>query len=285
MKARACILFVMMAGLIFASVADAKAGIFEHKRIKGSGQLSTETHDLDNLRGVINTTWGELEIRIGAEQGLEAEMEDNLHEHLVLDVDDGILKIRFAKGLHIKPRKSMRMKLTLGELEYVALTGSGDLSAENLQCRDLALKLTGSGDISINRLEAREVDARLTGSGNLTLAALDARSVDLLLSGSGDVDAPDLKADELAVSLSGSGDSSLSGRTKEQELRISGSGDYHGGKLASDLASVRVTGSGYARLDVSEQLEVFISGSGDVRVSGRPEISKRITGSGDLRQI
>ncbi len=267
--------------LLAFGITGAEAG-FKVKRVKGSGHLSSEVHEFKNLRGVVNGTWGDIELTLGDENRLEVTMEDNFHEYLDLDVRGGVLKIRFEKGVRIKSRKPMTMKLTLSSLETAVLSGSGDLEAEDLVCEDLELKLSGSGDVAIEGLRARSLDATLTGSGDLALRRADLGDASLSLTGSGDLVARKLEAGNCEVSITGSGDIRVGGKADALRLRLSGSGDADAGKLRCGSAQVRITGSGSGHVQVTDRLKATLTGSGDLRYSGDPRVSRQVTGSGDL---
>lgn len=281
MRGKAILVTAIAVAAMAFGFASAEAG-FKKTSIKGSGHLSEEIHEFKNLRGVVNATWGDIDLQIGDENRLEVTMEDNLHQYLELDVDRGILKIRFRKGIRLKTRKPMTMKLTLGELEKAVLTGSGDMEAEDLVCEDLEITLSGSGDVDFDRLRARTLDATLTGSGDFDMRDVELGRASMLLSGSGDLEMRELKAEACEMRVTGSGDIAASGEVDDLKMTLTGSGDANAGKLRCENAVVKLSGSGDGRLEVTGTLTARLTGSGNFRYHGDPEVNKRVTGSGDL---
>ena len=236
------------------------------QRIVGSGHTGERSLDLDGIRGVLNTTPGDLEIRQGDAERLVISADDNLLDAVETNVEDGILTRRFRSKFNVRIRTHLRFTLTVKALEEIAITGSGDTHAETLDCPRLAVRLSGSGDVDLDALRSRRVELRLSGSGDVRVAELDAEDVETRLSGSGNVE--------------------LRGKAGEQTLRISGSGNYSAERLGSRNARVSITGSGDGRVNVTDALEVSISGSGDLRYSGDPRVSTHhLSGSGSLDRI
>ena len=122
----------------------------------------------------------------------------------------------------------------------------------------------------------------MSGSGKITAPDIDNDAIGLQLSGSGSIVFEHLTADRFAVEIGGSGRVTVQGDVEAQHVVMSGSGQYEAEKLVSDFAHVKMSGSGNAHVSVSDDLNVEISGSGRVSYAGYPDISKRISGSGAL---
>jgi len=244
MKKRALpLLAVLAAGLVCLPAADSAAG---SKKVRGRGPVVSRTMDLDDVDAVVHEISGTLIIEQGRDEKLVVEAEQNLHEYLDIRQRGGTLRIGSRRRVDLRPTEPVRFRLTVRNLEEIALNGSGDVEADGLDVPELELDLRGSGDV--------------------TLA--------------------DLAAGTLDVSISGSGDVEVDGRVDAQRIRISGSGDYDAVGLRSEAASAAVSGSGSIAIWVRETLEAAISGSGDIRYRGEPRLRRRsVSGSGDIEPI
>jgi len=129
-------------------------------------------------------------------------------------------------------------------IESLALLGSGDLMADTVQGKMLAVSIAASGDVKINKLDV----------------------------------------DVLGVSIAGSGDFAAAGRAAEQGFSIAGSGDINAADLVGQTVKVRIAGSGDVRVHAEQLLDVSVAGSGDVIYRGAPVLRKSIAGSGDVRR-
>lgn len=272
MKGRGPIVLVVLAlalsalgcvccGLDFATVRLGEVGA-----VRGSGDVVEQVREVSDFSGVELAGIGDLTIRMGDEESLRIEAEDNLLEYIETEVRGGTLRIQTRQGVTLRSQRSIRYYLTARELDRILISGSGDVEASGLK----------AGRFSIT----------ISGSGNLALGELDADALSVKISGSGDIDVDDLHSGTLEVSILGSGNLGIrGGQVERQTITISGSGDYQARGLESAEAQVSIPGSGAVTLQVRDYLKVGISGSGDVRYVGSPRVDKSVSGSGDVRQI
>jgi len=142
--------------------------------------------------------------------------------------------------------RSVKIYITVRELESVSVSGSGNLIGEEIIESDfLELKVSGSGSIKLSA-KTSEMEATITGSGNIQ----------------------------------------LEGQTEYNDVVISGSGKLRAENLEADRYSIRISGSGSCRIHVNSSLDVRISGSGNVRYSGNPDkVNSKSTGSGSIKKV
>ena len=161
-------------------------------------------------------------------------------------VENGALKIR--KRDHEwswSGSSNVRAFVTVRELDGVAISGSGGVSAPSLRTDKLNLAISGSGDMRIGTLTATKVD----------------------------------------VSVSGSGDVSVAGKAESISGSIAGSGSLKAAKLETDKASISIAGSGDATLWTRTSLSAHIAGSGDLRYYGDPALRSSVAGSGRVKRL
>lgn len=127
------------------------------------------------------------------------------------------------------------------------VTGSGDITARNIECADLTSSVAGSGDIKLGSIAANQAKVSLAGSGDWTARRIVAENLEVSVAGSGDVSISDVDIEnELSVSVAGSGDVRISGSTRNAVARVIGSGDITG-NLSFRHISKSKTGSGSIR--------------------------------------
>lgn len=216
--------------------------------IKGSGNVINEARDVGNFKRVSLSGSGQLIITQGNEDSLTVEGEDNIMPRIKTEVKGETLSLSYERDSwweKVRPTRPIKFKLKMIDITGVNLSGSGSISASNINTKDLEVDISGSGNVIIDRLVA----------------------------------------EGLAVNLSGSGNFTFSGEVIKQEIRISGSGKYHAPELESQTVRVRISGSGKATVRASQRLDVKISGSAKVKYYGNPRLITDISGSGSVNSL
>ena len=96
----------------------------QRKRIKGSGVVTKETRDLKNFTGVKTGTSIDIYLTQGNKFEVVVEADDNIIEHIVTEVDDGVLKVYFDKVSIIRAEKKV-VHVTMKEIRLY----------KSIQCR------------------------------------------------------------------------------------------------------------------------------------------------------
>ncbi len=214
--------------------------------VTGSGHVVSETRPASDFNRVELEGSGNVVLTQGSEEGLKVEAEDNLMRYLRTEVRGHTLYLGFRDNVDseiIVPTRPVKFYVNLKTLEGLKISGSGNMTANELQAGQLALDVTGSGDIVIDSLTAQTVESNISGSGKVQLGQ---------------------------------------GTVPEQRVEIGGSGNYQGEKLAGQAVTVKISGSGNATVRAEETLEARITGSGDIRYYGTPRVTETITGSGHV---
>ncbi len=230
--------------LIAFSIQTADAQWWSNKKVKGNGEMISETRNVGSYDHVSLEGNMDVELVAGKEGKLTVEAESNLMEYIVTEVSGGNLKISVEKGINLNPsRQGIRITVPFETLDGLSLTGSGDMRTSNpITAGDFDLRLTGSGDMKIH-VEAQSVTAKITGSGDITMR----------------------------------------GKTNDFKCTVTGSGDFKAYDFQARSADASVLGSGDIQLQASENLKARVSGSGDIRYRGNPEKENfKTTGSGSV---
>jgi hypothetical protein len=120
---------------------------------------------------------------------------------------------------------------------------------------------------ALRRVEARDVcRVRLEGPSSGGAVALD-------LSAASSVEG-DLSASAIALRLSGASRADLAGATDQLDLDASGASRADLGDLAAIRAVVTLDGASWARVRVSEWLDVVASGASTLRYIGHPRLGR-----------
>lgn len=230
---------LILATLLFTAITNA-----QWKKIKGNGNMTTETRTTSDYEGIKCAGSFDYILVNGAEGNITIEGEENLIAYIVTEVKDNHLIVKTKNGVNLKTSFNKGIKITIPfkDISKVSLSGSGDLWNEDpINATNFDVALSGSGDIILN-----------------------------------------VNTTSTTASISGSGDLKLKGNTTNLEARVSGSGDFHGLELESNNTDVAVAGSGDAKVVSKETLKARVAGSGDIVYVGNPKMDTKVAGSGRI---
>lgn len=200
-------------------------------------ERSVSPFDRVIVHGIVDVT-----IAQGAREQVFVTAEPRLMPNVVTRVEQRTLIIETSGG--VKTQKTLRVDVTVRELQHL----EGD----------------GSADVSIDKLRASALNIELAGSAG--------------------VKATKLALDSLKLRLSGSATAQLGGSTGSQLVQIKGSADYRGEALDSASARVSASGSANAVVKVRESLDADVSGSSDLTYYGNPRVRKSVSDSASVEQ-
>lgn len=214
-----------------------------NNKVVGNGNITTQninTGSYDEIKAV-----GSMDIHLmnGSEGKITVTTDENLHEYLEIEENNGVLTIKTKQNYYLKSKKGIHVNVPVSDLSAIQLVGSGDIDTKDtIKADQIKIDVTGSGDVSIN-LQALQVVSTVTGSGEIT----------------------------------------LEGSTEQLDVTVTGSGDFNGFGLTSKSTEVRVNGSGDAEVVATDNIKARVSGSGDIIYKGNPEKSDtKASGSGDI---
>jgi hypothetical protein len=215
-------------------------------RVTGSGNVVTETRDVESYEKVIFTSEGRVVHGAAPDGTIEIETDDNLLEVIETSVSGSTLTIGTRSGVDIDPSTAPVFRLGCPQLSRASLSGAGII--------DLA-ECTADG------------------------------SVELDMSGTGQIIATQIDSDDVRVSVSGTGDIEAGGRADDLGVDLSGLGEFRGEGLESRHVQIDLSGVGTATVWATDTLDVDISGDGVVRYLGSPQVSQTITGVGTVDSL
>ena len=226
--------------VLFSTNATAQWG--KNKKIKGNGNMTTDTRSTSDYDGV--SAVGPMDVFLvkGSEGEIRIEADSNFMEYIEVETDGDMLVVKVKKGYSLSSKNPIKVTVPFNSISEVKLVGSGDVMTKDT-------------------INSNSFEASLTGSGDVVL---------------------DVDSNETTIRLTGSGDMELSGSAGELEMKLSGSGDIDADDFKATNAEVYVSGSGDINVNVSGNLKARVNGSGDINYSGNPTVDKKVSGSGDI---
>ncbi len=251
-------------GLILALTASVLMS--SCKKIDASKGTPVENSvSLSGFSGIDLAMSANLTYTEGNETSITVKSTEKIFEKMNIEVDNGILEFDFKNGYIIKNADQIEIIVTAPDVNSVYLSGSG--------------KLDATFDALITKSKA---NISVSGSGNLTANNITATNLDISISGSGALNGRNLLATTSEVSISGSGNVELEGSASTNDIRVSGSGSFNGYNYIADDTSIKVSGSGLGKVTANKSLDINISGSGSVFYKGTAVVSQSVTGSGSV---
>lgn len=253
--------------------------------VRGSGELISKNRPVSGVSRVNYTAPGRLEIKLGEQEGLVVEAEENIVPLLKTEVAGETLNISVSEDTSIQPGKPIKFTLTVERLARVELSGSGDVIVPDLSGELITIILNGSGNVAAGDLKAGPgVTIESEGSGKITTGELKADFIKIFSGASGGIKIGRVDGNVVETVMEGSGNIViLGGRVLGQGLTVRGSGKYTAGSLRATEARVELSGSGNATVRAKDKILAKIAGDGNLLYFGQPEVEKQITGSGEVK--
>ena len=193
--------------------------------IRGNGNITQQNFPLNDFKTVsVSGDWT-VEITQNVTFSVTVDADRNLFDYLGIRVDGSHnLHIGFKKGYaisnaHCKASITMPVLTQLtasgsitgeiksfnnmsGEAMSIAISGSGDITANAINVKNLALEISGSGDFKATGA-AQTFTGSISGSGNIKAVGLKTEKANISISGSGSAEV--WVTDSLTADISGSG--------------------------------------------------------------------------------
>jgi hypothetical protein len=192
--------------------------------VQGSGHAASETRHVAPFDELDLAGSNNVVVRSGDKQSVVVRGDDNLLSMVTTRVQDGRLAIGTPGSFSTKA--PMRVEITVPSLQALTLSGSGIITAADLQARHLTVRLAGSGVVRATGAVTR-LDVVLTGSGDVELGQLVARHARAAIEASGRIVVQ--ATDSLDATVRGSGVILYSGGPERVTRNVSGSGAIVGG--------------------------------------------------------
>ncbi|MCL2566442.1 MAG: DUF2807 domain-containing protein [Defluviitaleaceae bacterium] len=174
---------------------------------------------------------------------LTVNMQENLFEHLEVDVRSNTLHVRSTRTFNTTPSNRPHISIYAPALSAISFAGAVD---------------TVDWD-------------HITGQ-SFTIDAAGAANVEL-----------SLNVENLEISIAGASDVKLTGTADTADISIAGASSVSALELFTRDAAVSIAGAGNVDIAVSEHLDASIAGAGRIRYLGDPAVSRSIAGVGTIR--
>ncbi len=189
--------------MIIASILIFPGGLYAQEA--GNKKVVVENRDLPAFRSVIAGGAVKVYLKLGGEQEVRVETDENLLDNLKTYVDDGTLII---KSNTLKNPSKLNVYISMSELGRIEASGATDVKGESLIASDkLFIVASGAASVTLD-MDVRFLDSEISGASDVTLSGR-ADIHELEISGAGSLNAKGLVTRKTVYRASGASDASL----------------------------------------------------------------------------
>lgn len=190
--------------LLFLSVFLSSCGIDMFNRVDGNRNVITQKRKIhEDFTKVKVSTGLDLYIRQGDKVSLTVEADENLHDIIITEVDNGRLKIYSEKN--IWRAKARKIYLTVTDIEELKATSGSDAYSENtLKVKDFELSVSSGADANIT-VDADNITTSASSGADLRVSGKANTHYSSASSGSS-ISAYGLKSRDVTVKVSSGAD-------------------------------------------------------------------------------
>ncbi len=206
--------------------------------IKGNGNVTTQSRDVSDFHSVEASGFFEIELMEGTE-GVEIVTDENLHEHIEVEVKNGSLRIYTNDKM--LDAKELLVKVSFEQLNSVDIAGAAQITCKSpIQGESFELEVAGAAEAELD-VDVKNLSLDLAGGSEVEVVG-NATMADFDIAGAGEVRALDLQTQQCSIDISGAGEIEVS-VAKALDVDITGAGEVRYKGNPDDIKK-SITGAG-----------------------------------------
>jgi hypothetical protein len=163
-------------------LAESPGGGSDGTVIIGSGNVASQSRAVSDFSKVALSGVGRLEIRHTGTESLTVRADDNLLEHMLSEVHNGVLILGNDPGVNLKSNNDIVYILTVRELDSLTVAGVTSTDVRGIDAELFTVNVSGVAMVKA-RGNADRQRVTVTGVAIYDAAGLDSRIVDINVSG------------------------------------------------------------------------------------------------------
>jgi hypothetical protein len=191
-------------GILFIAALFTSCSINMLNRVNGNRNVVVKERKLqDNFSGIIVSTGIDVFISQENTHSITVKADENLHDIIITEVQNGILKIYSDKN--IWRAKAKKVYVTLENLALLKATSGSDVRSETIiKTNEISVTATSGADINIE-VEVENLETNTTSGADLIISGTAINHASNATSGSA-IDAYNLKSDNVIVKATSGAD-------------------------------------------------------------------------------
>jgi len=172
--------------LLLSALALTSCDWHSTRTVIGFGEVESEEREATDFSGISLTGTCNILITTGESFSVELHAQPQILEVMTTSVRSGILNIGFQSDYHIKTDKEISAIIVVPSLDFVSLTGLGDIEISGETQPRLDIYITGKGNVEAFGMEVEDCNINISGAGNCKVNVSTALNIQI--SGVGNVD-------------------------------------------------------------------------------------------------
>ncbi|WP_452223197.1 GIN domain-containing protein [Lacinutrix chionoecetis] len=239
------------------------------EKVKGSRNVTTQVTEIEAFNRLVIGNDFKINLKQGVLPNVEISTDDNLHELIDFNVQEGSLSFRTNKVI----RSSKKMEITVtfrDSLNIIELKEDAELtSLSTLKLKDLIVRTKESSEAYLT-VEAETFGYIAAGKTKAELN-ITAQEITVDLSDNSDIKAL-LNADKIEIDMLQRADARIEGDTKELIIKMDNSTVLKAEKLTAKLCNLITEGRADAHIEASKDLILEASGATETYIYGNAKI-------------
>jgi len=153
--------------------------------VVGTGDVMSMETEISDFEGVSVTGTCNVDIVTGETQFVEFHAQQEILEIMSYEVKNHILYIGFKPGYTVNTSKEISASIIIPTVSQVSITGAADFELAGAKQEALDIHITGTGNVSAFDMEVNDCTIRISGAGNCEVNVTE--SLDVLISGVGNI--------------------------------------------------------------------------------------------------
>jgi hypothetical protein len=135
-------------------------------KVYGSGPIESKTLELSSFDKIEHTGVANYNITIGSPQSVELKAQQNIIDVMTWEVENHSLKVGLEKNVSVETQEEIRFNITVPAINYIELTGVGDIVLSGDNQDELTVIITGVGNIKAYEMKVDTCNITFTGVGD-----------------------------------------------------------------------------------------------------------------------
>ena len=214
-------------GILFIAALFTSCSIDIFNRVNGNRNvLVKERKPQDDFSGITVSTGIDVFISQGNTNSITVEADENLHDIIITEVNNGVLKIYSDKN--IWKAKARKVHVTLENLTLLKATSGSDVHSETIiTTNEISITATSGADINIE-IDAQSIATSATSGADIKVYGTAINHASNATSGSA-IDAHNLKSENVIVKVTSGADVQIYASKKIEAKATSGGAiDFRG---------------------------------------------------------
>ena len=208
--------------ILFITTLFTSCNVDMMNRVSGNKNVITKTRKIaDQFTGIKVSTGLDVYITQGSNNKVTVEADENLHDIIITEVEDGILKIYADKGIWRAEAK--KVHVTIKDLTLlIATSGSDVYGKEVIDTDEISISATSGADINI-KVNATSVETNSTSGSDINIYGITINHASNATSGSS-IDAYELESENTIAKVTSGANINIFA-SKKLEARATSGGD------------------------------------------------------------